>query len=213
MNDVAAPNRNIGTVYAPYCADADDYVKQKFLFTTLCVTGKKATVQQEKVDAFVCELERRVGASHPLLVALSVYGPAYRSNIIVSCLKYVKMGQYNKLTAALMFLTEKHAQDNMFIHRATREQLARCPGIGFKTASFFLLNTRPGCAHAVLDTHTLAWLRSKGHKKAPYSSPQEPRAYAMWEAVFFEEMFKEGKTIQDIAAFDLSVWKAGAGIT
>ena len=65
------------------------------------------------------------------------------------------------------------------------------PGIGIKTAKFFVLHSRAGEMHGVLDTHVLSWMRDhwapegKGGPAVPRHSPQDPRAYRFWETVFF----------------------------
>lgn len=203
-----------GTIYSPFCAHETEYIKQKFLFTALCVAGKNAKQQQKKVDVFCKNVERWAGGrATPLLAILSSIPAAKLHAAIDRELKAVKMGQYTRLIAAVKHLCMWYSQDNDCFNTIEREALRLCPGMGMKTASFFLINTRVDVVHAVLDTHILSWLRNvRDYKTAPRSTPSDVYIYKMWEGVYFGEMFKEGYTTKDTAMFDLRLWKSGANI-
>lgn len=85
-----------------------------------------------------------------------------------------------------------------------REQLAQIPFISMKTASLFVLDSRPDQRIAALDTHILAELRAvTGYKNAPETSPQNPVTYLRWEQIWLDLCDLLGK---DPAAYDLEVW-------
>ena len=208
-------SRNLpGTVYSPFCANESDYIKQKFLFTAICVAGKTAVVQQKKVDTF-CENVCRWngGKPEPVFNLLSSIPIQKLTEALSRELRVVRMGQYTRLIKTIEYLCALCRQDASCLNTIGREELIQCPGVGMKTASFYLLNTRPGVLCAVLDTHILRWLREKrGYTAAPSASPIDVADYKLWEAVYFGEMFKDGYAVKDIAEFDLALWKQGAGV-
>ena len=214
MSDTTYSKAKPGTIYSPFCANESEYIKQKFLFTALCVAGKNAKVQQQKVDAFCYNLARQnAGDSVPIFELLSAIPQERRAEAVDRELRAVKLGQYSRLVAAITQLCNWYLNDNNCFNVVDREALVLVPGIGMKTASFYLLNTRAHCVCAVLDTHILRWLRNyRNYRNAPTVTPGDVYLYKLWESVYFGEMFKEGYTTADVAMFDLQLWKAGAGV-
>jgi hypothetical protein len=214
LNDTTYSQAKPGTIYSPFCANESEYVKQKFLFTALCVAGKNAKVQQQKVDTFCDNIARWSGGKPvPVFELLSTI-PAQKLTVALDReLRAVQMGQYTRLIAAVTQLCGWYLDDSNCFNVVEREALILVPGIGMKTASFYLLNTRENYVCAVLDTHILRWLRNvRNYRNAPTSTPGDACVYKLWESVYFGEMFKEGYTIKDTAMFDLQLWKAGAGV-
>ncbi len=201
-------------MYYPFCADESDYIKQKFLFTAICVAGKTATVQQKKVDTFCENICRwNGGVQAPVFDLLSTIPAQKLTEALDRELRVVRMGQYTRLIKTIEYLCTLLRQDATCLHTISREELIKCPGLGMKTASYYLLNTRLNVIHAVLDTHILRWLRiSRGYTSAPSSTPTDVYTYKLWETLYFGEMFKDGHTAKDIAEFDLALWKQGAGV-
>lgn len=75
------------------------------------------------------------------------------------------------------------------------------PGIGPKTARFFILHSRPGARLAVLDTHILAWMRAKGWD-APKATPTGKK-YRVLEEKFLDYCDANGYAP---AQLDLIIW-------
>ena len=70
-------------------------------------------------------------------------------------------------------------------------------------ARFFLLHSRPQCECAVLDTHILAWMRSKGID-APAATPTGEK-YLFLERVFLN-LAQSEFPLMSIAQIDLLIW-------
>lgn len=115
-----------------------------------------------------------------------------------------KTGAYTRLTKCFHAL----AHSSVDVMKVTVEELEAFPGIGPKTARFFVQWTRPDeDEHAVLDTHILRWLRLNGYPDAPKSTPQSQKKYAYWSEVFVKEAHARNKTAR---TFDTEIWEAGA---
>lgn len=206
-----------GTVWNPYCADQSDHVKQKFLLTALCVAGKTASIQEPKVEAFCHNVSRwwKKGEMPPILQALGEIGHTeeQRADTILKELKAVKMGQYTRITRALLWLVanmKKAAPGVNWLNNVTRASLSTCPGIGFKTASFYLMYSREACSYAVLDTHILKFLRDIGYAFAPRTTPVDRQKYRYWENQFLAEAFRRGYNNRTLRLLDFKLWREHA---
>lgn len=95
------------------------------------------------------------------------------------------------------------ANSDINLKECTREELCAFKGIGMKTASCFVLHSRPNQNMASLDRHILKILREKGCKNAPSQTPGNFKAYYEWEKVVLKELVPSNMTP---AEFDLSSW-------
>jgi len=113
-----------------------------------------------------------------------------------------RTGNYETLTrgvvAVILF--------GLDLRTCTPGQLEAVPGIGPKTARFFIAWTRPDARVAVLDRHVLRWMRENGHPDAPVGTPTG-RRYAEIERAFLAEADRRGKTPREL---DLEIWGAAA---
>ena len=120
-------------------------------------------------------------------------------------LEKVLMGKYVLLTKGLTELATR-------LDVTRLEAVAGIPllesfhGIGMKTSRMIILHSFPGVRCAVLDTHILTFLRSKGHQ-APYNTPSSRRTYLELEQNFLYLADKEGKTPADL---DAELWRAAS---
>jgi len=117
-------------------------------------------------------------------------------------LREARSGRYAVIERALRGFVE----DPPDLRRCGPERLERIPGIGPKTARFFVLWTRPEARHAVLDRHVLRWLRKLGHE-APENTPATPGVYRRLEEAFLAEARRRGLTPREL---DWSIWSAAA---
>jgi len=193
-----------GTVHQPFLYNATEEQLQEFLLLGLFVAGKTAVVQQHKLHWFLELLKNRVFRSED-------YNPFQRlglmeENHLLQLLTYCKVGQYTRLVKALKWLGHKQWElpENQFVYNITRDELCECPGLGMKTASFFLIYTREYQVHACLDTHILKWLGSIGHEGVPSASPTSKKTYEHWEETFLKEADHMGK---DPTELDFQIWK------
>jgi thermostable 8-oxoguanine DNA glycosylase len=168
-----------------------DYELQEFLLFCVCVAGKSSEQQAKKLDLFL------IG-----LIGELPFNKIINANMIghlVDALTQVKMGQYTRISKAFIAI----AYSQLDLKTCTVEQLEAIPGIGPKTARFFLLHSRPNQEYAVLDTHILSWMRARGWK-APKATPCQP-LYGKLEVAFLAECVYSGLSP---ATLDLMVWKA-----
>jgi len=125
-------------------------------------------------------------------------------------LKECKTGRYFVLNSALLYLREDmHSftlKERLDLRRCNPEKLEKIPGVGPKTARFFIAWTRPNARVAVLDRHVLRWLRENGYPDAPKKTPTG-KQYLELERAFLKEAKKRGKTPREL---DLEIWSAAA---
>jgi thermostable 8-oxoguanine DNA glycosylase len=88
----------------------------------------------------------------------------------------------------------------------TRDELSSIWGIGMKTASCFIMHSRPDAKCAGLDTHVLKYLRDQGIE-APSSTPTSRKKYLELEQKFLG-LVPSSKTP---AEFDLDIWLEYSG--
>jgi thermostable 8-oxoguanine DNA glycosylase len=140
-----------------------------FLLWTTTVAGKRSDVQTEKFNELF---------KHNNLSILANHGNSLRAKM-----RAVGLGQYSRLVRCW-----KHIYQNCrssHLKTITRDKLMEIPGIGPKTASFFIAHSQPWPEIAVLDTHILKWLQKEFPKqKIPKVTPSDPDQYRDIEALF-----------------------------
>jgi hypothetical protein len=177
---------------------------EEFLLFCVSVAGKNADQQAAK-------LERFLAGRRPFAYIRQIGADGLHAR-----LREVKLGKYSLLVRSFRELSRSGAD----LRACTWEELTRFPGIGIKTAKFFVLHSRAGEMHGVLDTHVLSWMSEhwsgagRGGPVVPRHSPQDPRAYRFWETVFFgmvSARHHRPRTAVDWARFDLELWKERRG--
>jgi thermostable 8-oxoguanine DNA glycosylase len=177
---------------------------EEFLLFCVVVAGKNADQQAAK-------LERFLAGRKPFAYIRS----SQKSGRLDQALKDVRLGKYSLLGRSFREL----AFSGIDLSKATWEELARFPGIGMKTAKFFILHSRERQMHGVLDTHVLAWMAEHwaeagpNRMAVPRHSPQDPKAYRFWETVYFGMVSARhhGTGAVDWAHFDLELWRERRG--
>lgn len=119
-------------------------------------------------------------------------------NKIDEFLEYGKFGRYSVLRQTLQKIT------TINLETCTVHDLESIPGIGPKTARYFLLHTRSNQNIAVLDTHVLRFMREELGINTPKSTPSNRSIYLKLEKQFID--FAKTKE-QSIADLDLYIWK------
>jgi hypothetical protein len=178
---------------------------EEFLLFCIVVAGKNADQQARKLEEFL-------QGNEPFAFIRSMD----TGGGLEERLRRVKLGKYRLLGESFSRL----ACAGLDLRKCSWEALTQFPGIGIKTAKFFVLHSRPGEMHGVLDTHVLAWMRDRlasagaGRPDAPKHSPQNRAAYSFWETVYFGLVLarareKGGRPAGPVnwAQVDLDLWK------
>jgi endonuclease III len=165
------------------------------LLYSVIVAGKSAQFANNKVILLLPEGTR----SSPLawLARLDRKPGALEAH-----LRHVRTGRYSVLLRAFRWIIEK----DLDLATVSVAELEACPGVGPKTARFFVAWTRPHERVAVLDVHILRWLRARGYD-APTSTPRAGELYDQLERAFIAEADERGKTPREL---DLAIWEAGS---
>lgn len=180
---------------------------EEFLLFCIVVAGKNADQQAGKLEGFL-------GGRSPF----AFIRRSDREGRLEERLRAVRLGKYSLLLRSFRQL----AASGIDLRTCTVEELTAFPGIGLKTAKFFVLHSRAGGMHGVLDTHVLGWMRDHWVAAAsrptavPRHSPQDPAAYLFWETVYFGMVAARrhgaGKPEAiDWARFDLDLWMERRG--
>ena len=90
------------------------------------------------------------------------------------------------------------------LQKVTLNRLLQVPGIGLKTARFFLSHSREDFDEPMLDTHILQFLRDNGYRNAPKSTPSNLGIYNYYANIFKMFARVSGKSVTDL---DLEIWK------
>lgn len=171
----------------------DDWALHQLIYSII-VAGKSA----EFARASIQRLFQHVG-TYNLRTSITHW---IHEGVLRMNLEHGRTGNYTKLERAIRYIIETALDP---VH-CTLSDLEAVPGIGPKTARFFLLWTRPRESHyAALDVHVLRWLRERGYD-APRQTPANRKKYAELEAAFLTEAKKRNMTP---AQLDAEIWEAG----
>jgi len=165
--------------------------EQLQLFWLLCIAvcGKNADMQARCLQNLLQDC-----SAYPLDWLLA----EDRQGKLESRLRASRIGQYTRLMGAI------RGSQGIVLAHAGVEDLERIPGVGPKTARFFLLYTR-NVRVAVLDRHVIRWLQ-QWFEGVPYPVPR--KKYRQWEDIVLwtmEQLFP-GRMVEDV---DLEIWTQG----
>lgn len=199
-----------GTVDNPFLFDAKVPELEKFVLVNMFVAGKNASVQQAKLDQFVNCVRRDLGEHivDTLGVLSAIHNTLTNDEVndkVLGWLKEVKSGQYSRLTNGIVQLAEHIGAGKIDLKNCNRAQLTKIKGIGYKTASMFLMYTRRnGPPVACLDTHILKYLREETQTpNVPLTTPVVRAEYRRLEDAFLAIVRTTGKSV---AEFDFEIW-------
>lgn len=208
-----------GTVQNPFLFGAGDVALQRFLMLGIMVAGKHAGVQQQKLDQLLDTLggpftARQTifdqlhalylesGSPHLKIGADAQKFVREEKSLLVRALLSVKTGQYTKL--AWSFTELGRRKDEINLRFSSRDHLCSIPGVGMKTASFFIMFTRPGAQMVCLDTHILRYMReTPGFKDVPLSTPPSRTPYLILERQWLKHCERLGRVPAEL---DFELW-------
>lgn len=171
------------------------YELEEFILFCINVAGKKSAIEAPKLEVFIERAKNITKESTPF-----------------NCIrKLIKLGRLNEIMhwAKLSPYAQRH---NSYVAVAkikdlqtvTLNRLLQVPGIGLKTARFFLSHSREDFDEPMLDTHILRFLRDQGYTDAPKSTPSNENTYHYFANIFKNIARQLGKSVTDL---DLEIWK------
>lgn len=164
------------------------------------VAGKNALTTAKALDKFLIGLRADNALDFDGSPFDLILGDLYSNNtqeFLAQRLKSCGMGCYNHRARTFLAL----AHSNLDLKTCSIEELEQIPGIGPKTARYFLLHTRENVRVSVLDTHILRFMSDLGYQ-VPRSTPTGKR-YLEIEQWFLNEADLSDKSL---AQFDLDIW-------
>ena len=168
---------------------------QEFILFCINVAGKKSSVESPKLEVFIERAKDITKETSPF-----------------NCIKkLIKLGRLNEIMhwAKLSPYAQRY---NSYVavskikdlQTVTLNRLLQVPGIGLKTARFFLSHSREDFDEPMLDTHILHFLRDQGYTDAPKSTPSNENTYFYFANIFKNIARQLGKSVTDL---DLEIWK------
>ena len=177
-----------------------------FLLFCISTAGKNATVTAKKINDgidFTHRVKRfqsmgiySIGCSDTMAINYE-----YCADWMVDFAQVVKLGKYDLIrkSSENIFKNEIHKR----LDTVTLEELLEIPGVGNKTARFFLMHSRPGFTGAVIDTHIHGWLEKVCQSELP--KPTTDAKYKSLERLWLSmtEVFFPGLPLH---VADLATW-------
>ena len=168
---------------------------QEFILFCINVAGKKSSIEAPKLEVFIQRAKDITKETSPF-----------------NCIKkLIKLGRLNEIMhwAKLSPYAQRY---NSYVavskikdlQTVTLNSLLHVPGIGLKTARFFLSHSREDFDEPMLDTHILQFLRDQGYTDAPKSTPSNENTYHYFANIFKNIARQLGKSVTDL---DLQIWK------
>ena len=168
---------------------------QEFILFCINVAGKKSSIEAPKLEVFIERAKNITKETSPF-----------------NCIKkLIKLGRLNEIMhwAKLSPYAQRY---NSYVavskikdlQSVSLNRLLQIPGIGLKTARFFLSHSREDFDEPMLDTHILRYLRDQGYVDAPKSTPSNENTYFYFANIFKNIARQLGKTVTDL---DLEIWK------
>tara|TARA_E500000178_G_scaffold355805_1_gene429892 strand:+ start:3932 stop:4510 length:579 start_codon:yes stop_codon:yes gene_type:complete len=175
------------------------YELEEFILFCINVAGKKSAIEAPKLEVFIERAKDITKETTPF-----------------NCIKkLIKLGRLNEIMhwAKLSPYAQRY---NSYVAVAkikdlqivTLNRLLQVPGIGLKTARFFLSHSREDFDEPMLDTHILRFLRDQGYSDAPKSTPSNENTYHYFANIFKNIARQLGKSVTDL---DLEIWKQYSG--
>jgi thermostable 8-oxoguanine DNA glycosylase len=170
----------------------DSELEELILFAVL-VAGKNARTQALKLHDFLGE-----NVKQPFKFISSLI----TADSLIDVMQHHGLGKYNLLEKSFTELVKRFSDGKL--RTATVDELEQVPGIGMKTARFFVLHSRENSQVSVIDTHLLKYLaREYPSIRMPKTTPQKRAEYLLLEELFLKECQKKNVTPYN---GDLTCW-------
>jgi len=175
------------------------YELEEFILFCINVAGKKSSIEAPKLEVLIERAKNITKESTPFNCIRKLIKLGRLNEIM----HWAKLSPYSqRFNSYVSVVTIKDLQT------VTLNRLLQVPGVGLKTARFFLSHSREDFDEPMLDTHILRFLRDQGYRDAPKSTPSNVGIYNYYANVF--KMFARtlGKSVTDL---DLEIWKKYSG--
>ena len=136
----------------PIYSKEEKYLQEFFMFS-ICVANKSAATIAPRIDKLVKSLDG---------MPFDILGKK-KASTIQSMLKNLGIGCYKLKGQGIKEAACAVSNGDLSLQNSTLEELEKINGVGLKTSRFFVVHSRPNAHHAVIDTHLLKFLKSKGH--------------------------------------------------
>ena len=168
---------------------------QEFLLFCINVAGKKSSIEAPKLEVFIQRAKDITKETSPF-----------------NCIKkLIQLGRLQEIMHWAKLSPYKQRYNSYVdavklgdLQKVTLNRLLQVPGIGLKTARFFLSHSREDFDEPMLDTHILHFLRDQGYADAPKSTPSNENTYYYFANIFKNIARQLGKTVTDL---DLEIWR------
>ncbi len=167
--------------------DRTDAELEEFILFCIAVAGKNAKNTAEALGRFL-----------PTGISPFTWIDSYFSFNLEPTLKRYGFGCYRARARSFAAI----ASSGLDLRTCTVQDLMRYPGIGPKTARFFVLHSRKDARVAVLDRHVLRWLARQGVAGVPANTPASAKQYTRLEA----EFLRLCPPWNTAAQLDLEIW-------
>jgi thermostable 8-oxoguanine DNA glycosylase len=177
-----------------------------FIFSVI-VAGKNAEFATKATNALL-------GTS--ALSPFDSIASAIESACLSGALRIARTGNYGKLVKAFVYITDAIRTGVWSDDPRTwgLDDLMSIPGVGPKTARWFLLLVEPTAEVAALDTHVLKFLRDcdLGGLVVPKSTPAWGPTYRDLEGAFVYRAKKLGMSCRDLDFFVWATYRNGGKV-
>ena len=171
------------------------YELEEFILFCINVAGKKSSIESPKLEVFIERAKDITKETSPF-----------------NCIKkLIKLGRLQEIMHWAKLSPYKQRYNSYLevvklgdLQTVTLNRLLQVPGVGLKTARFFLSHSREDFDEPMLDTHILQFLRDNGYRNAPKSTPSNVGIYNYYANVFKMFARVSGKSVTDL---DLEIWK------
>lgn len=167
---------------------------EELILFCIAVGGKTARVIAQALEAFLL--------AHSGESPFDTIRRLRRAGRLDEAIRSSRLGKHARLARAYAELVDS----DIDLRSCSVDDLEAIHGIGPKTSRFFVLHTRPDQQLAVLDTHVLRYMRSRGFRNIPAATPTG-RRYRDIEKKFLALAAREGR---NPAEFDLAIWRDGS---
>jgi hypothetical protein len=182
--------------------DRTDAELEEFALFAAAVAGKTAKIQAEKLDDFLSKIEKDYSnGDGPFgLVQKTVFDSTLENRM-----RSVKLGKYSLLVPCYRAMSLVDRSGEHWLRSVDVETLKKYPGIGNKTARFFVMHSREDTEVATLDTHVLSWMDENLDVNVHERAPRSDREYERLEHHFLQECERRGR---HPAHLDLEIWNS-----